>query len=59
MGWGGLSGEGMWEAGGGLYLQIGLYGVLTRSASQRQDKPRGPKRCSTNTEVNIRPIPPI
>ena len=51
-----------WEAGGGLYLPIGLFGVATslRNTSHRPiDKPRWPKRRLTNTGVNIRPTPTI
>ena len=36
-GWGGVGGGGGWEAGGGLYLPIGLFGVAMslRSAGHR------------------------
>ena len=46
MGWvEGVGGGGRWEAGGGLYLPIGLFGVAMspRSASHRPiDKTGGP-----------------
>ena len=53
-----------WEVRGGLYLPIGLFGVVIYESknctSHRPiDKPGGPKRCLTNTGVNIIPIPPI
>ena len=53
---------GGWAARGGLHLPIGLFRVAMspRSASHISlEKLRGPKRCLTNTGVNIRPIPPI
>ena len=55
--WGG----GEWAAGGRLYLPIGLFEVSMnlRSASHTLRQARGPKKCLTNTGVNIRPIPPI
>ena len=52
-----------WEARGGLYLPIGLFGVAMSPKSvshrPRQDCMEGLKRRLTNTGVNIRPIPPI
>ena len=62
VGAGSLGGGGRWEAGGGLYLPIGLFeaSMSPRSASHTvgPDKPGGPKRNLTNTGVNITPIPP-
>ena len=62
-GWWGQAGGGGggWEAGGGLYHPIGLFGVAMspKSARHRLEKPGGPMKRLTNTGVNIRPIPPI
>ena len=51
-----------WEARGRLFLPIGLFGVAmspTNAYHRPIDKPGGPKRCCTNTGVNIRSISPI
>ena len=50
---GGMGGGGKWAAGGGLYLSIGLFGS-SMSLVIGPDKPRSPKRCLTNTGLNIR-----
>ena len=60
----GGGGRGGWEVRGGLYFPTGMFGVAIYESknctSHRPiDKPGGPKRCLTNTGVNIRPIPPI
>ena len=52
---------GGWEAGGGLYLPIKLFGVAMSPRATSHiglDKPGGPKRHFTNIGVNIRHIPP-
>ena len=55
--------DGKWAAGGKLYLLIRLFGASIISPRSPTviglDKPRGPKRHLTKTEVNIRTIPPI
>ena len=50
-----------WEAGGGLNLTIGLFGVAMspRSASHRPRQDWRALRDVSPTQVNIRPIPPI
>ena len=56
VGW--VIGVGGWEARGRLWdclEHLRVQEVLVIGP----DKPRGPKRCLTNTGVNIRPIPPI
>ena len=57
-----VGGGGRWEAKGELYLPKGLFRASMSPRSTiviGPDKPRGPKRCHTNTGVNIRLIPPI
>ena len=58
-----MSGGGVWEVGGTLYLLIGLFGVAIATSPKilviGLDKPGGPKKRLTNTGVNIRPIPLI
>ena len=51
-------GAGGWEAGGRLYLSIGLLGVAMSQEllAIGLDNPGVPKRRLTNTGVNIRPI---
>ena len=53
-----------WVIGVGGKPEVGYGTVLEHLRVQEvlvigPDKPRGPKRCLTNTGVNIRPIPPI
>ena len=54
----GVGDGGGWLVGGGLQLATGLFGVQ-KVLVIGPDMPRGPKRCLTNTGVNVRPIPLI
>ena len=50
-------GGGRWAAG--AFLPIGLLGASMSTRSAGPDTPSRPKRCLTNTGVNIRPTPTI